>query len=106
LSTFINFISDADHCEKDSARLLGKARKLSKRFRRVVFGCLKADWGSPQELKQTFPKASIVANNRVVFNIVGGNYRLVVKFAYKTRIGYIRFIGTHKEYDLVKVSEI
>lgn len=66
----------------------------------------RALWGTPQDVKQTFPKASIIGNNRVVFNIVGGNYRLVVKFAYKTKIGYIRFIGTHKEYDKIDVLEI
>jgi mRNA interferase HigB len=55
-------------------------------------------------VKRTFPKASIVGNNRVVFNIVGGNFRLVVKFAYRTQIGYVRFIGTHKEYDKIDVE--
>lgn len=67
---------------------------------------LKADWASPHDIKQTYPKASIVGGNRVVFNIVGGSYRLVVKFAYKTRIGYIRFVGTHKEYDKINVENI
>ena len=66
----------------------------------------KSDWKSPQDIKYQFPKASIVANNRVVFNIKGGNYRLAVKFTYKTRIGYIRFIRTHKEYDKINVNEI
>lgn len=65
----------------------------------------KADWSSPRDIKQTFPKASIVGNNRVVFDIVGGNFRLVVKFAYKMRLGYIRFIGTHKEYDKIDVEK-
>lgn len=66
----------------------------------------KAEWGSPHDVKKTFPKASIVANNRVVFNIVGGNFRLVVKFAYRMKIGYIRFIGNHKEYDKVDVEKV
>ncbi|HZX74106.1 MAG TPA: type II toxin-antitoxin system HigB family toxin [Cyclobacteriaceae bacterium] len=65
---------------------------------------IKADWSSPKDIKQVFPKASIVGNNRVVFDIVGGNFRLVVKFAYKMRIGFIRFIGTHKEYDKIDVE--
>jgi mRNA interferase HigB len=67
---------------------------------------LKAIWRSPQDVKRTFPKASIVGNNRVMFNIVGGNFRLVVKFAYRTQIGYVRFIGTHKEYDKIDVELI
>ncbi|MBL4573850.1 MAG: type II toxin-antitoxin system HigB family toxin [Gammaproteobacteria bacterium] len=60
---------------------------------------VKADWATPQDVKRHFPKASIIGDNRVVFDIVGGSYRLVVKFNYAYRIGYIRFIGTHKEYD-------
>ena len=67
---------------------------------------IKADWASPKEVKQVFPKASIVGNNRVVFNIVGNNYRLIVKFAYKSRIGFIRFIGRHSEYDKINASEV
>ncbi|MBP9924343.1 MAG: type II toxin-antitoxin system HigB family toxin [Cyclobacteriaceae bacterium] len=46
----------------------------------------------------------MVANNRIVFDIVGGNFRLVVKFAYKMKVGFIRFIGTHKEYDKIDVE--
>jgi mRNA interferase HigB len=64
----------------------------------------KADWSSPKDVKKNFPKASIVGNNRVVFDIVGGNFRLVVKFAYKMRIGFVRFIGTHKQYDKMDVE--
>ncbi len=66
----------------------------------------KANWLSPSDVKQTYPKASIVGNSRVVFNIVGGNFRLVVKIAYRSRICFIRFIGTHKEYDRVDVEVI
>ncbi len=67
---------------------------------------VKADWASPQDIKMNYPKASIVGGNRVVFNIVGGNFRLIVKFAYRTRIGYVRFIGTHKEYDKIDAEVI
>lgn len=56
----------------------------------------KAQWENPHDVKEQFPKASIIENNRIVFNISGGNYRLIVKCAYKTKICYIRFIGTHK----------
>jgi mRNA interferase HigB len=64
----------------------------------------KAKWASPNYVKQTYPKASIVGNNRVVFDIVGGNFRLVVKIAYRVRICFVRFIGTHKEYDKINVE--
>jgi len=67
---------------------------------------VKAQWENPHQVKIQFPKASIIENNRVVFDIAGGNYRLIVKFAYKTKIGYIRFIGTHKEYDKINAGEI
>lgn len=50
--------------------------------------------------------ASIVANNRAVFNIKGNDYRIVVKFHYNTKIGYIRFVGTHQEYDKINVETI
>lgn len=66
----------------------------------------KADWAAPQDVKNALPKASIVANNRVVFDICGGSYRLIVKFNYPYRIGYIRFIGTHSEYDKIDVTTI
>lgn len=65
-----------------------------------------AQWKNQGDVKAQFPKASIIVNNRVVFDILGGNYRLVVKFAYKTQIGYIRFIGTHKDYDKIDAREI
>lgn len=78
-------------------------RKEHKEWYGIV---IKANWKSPADVKKTFPKASIVGNNRVVFNIVGGNYRLVVKFAYRVQIGYVRFIGTHSEYDKVDVEII
>lgn len=66
----------------------------------------KADWASPQDIKSQFRNASIVGDNRVVFNIAGNKYRLIVKFNYPYRVGYIRFIGTHKHYDDVDAEEI
>jgi mRNA interferase HigB len=54
-----------------------------------------AQWNSPQEIKATYRNASIIGGNRVVFNIKGNKYRLVVKINYKMKIVYIRFFGTH-----------
>ena len=65
-----------------------------------------ADWATPQDVKRQFPKASIIGDNRVVFDIVGGSYRLVVKFNYAYRIGYICFIGTHREYEEINSARI
>jgi len=66
----------------------------------------KAKWSKPQDVKDQLPKASIVGNNRVVFDIFGGSYRLVVKFNYPYGVGYIRFIGTHADYDKIDVTEV
>ena len=65
-----------------------------------------ADWMSPAAIKEVFRSASIVANNRVVFNICGNKYRLVVRVNYPYRVIYIRFIGTHAQYDRINVEEI
>ena len=66
----------------------------------------KANWKNPHDIKSVYPKASIVSNNRVVFNILGNNYRLVVKFNYEFGWAYIRFIGTHKQYNQIDVTKI
>jgi mRNA interferase HigB len=67
---------------------------------------VKADWGAPADIKDQFGNASFLANNRVVFNIAGNKYRLIVKVNYSYRIMYIRFIGTHKQYDRINAEEI
>jgi len=65
-----------------------------------------ADWKTPHDAKALFGKASVVGDNRIVFNIAGNKYRLVVKFNYPYRVADIRFIGTHAEYDEIDVEEI
>lgn len=67
---------------------------------------LKADWATPQQLKAQFHHASILRDSRVVFNIKGNEYRLVVKINYAYRIVYIRFIGTHAQYDRINAETI
>ena len=67
---------------------------------------LKADWKTPQEVKKQFRNASILKDSRVVFNIKGNNYRLVVKINYPYRVIYIRFVGTHKCYDIIDVETV
>jgi mRNA interferase HigB len=66
----------------------------------------RADWKRPQERKTVYASASIVARDRVVFDIKGNTYRLVVRVNYHYRIMYIRFIGTHTEYDAINVKEV
>jgi mRNA interferase HigB len=65
-----------------------------------------AEWNSPGDVKRQFRNASIIGGNRVVFNIAGNKYRLVVKFNYPYRLGYIRFIGTHGQYDQIDAELI
>lgn len=61
----------------------------------------RADWKTPQEIKHQFRHASFLKGNRVVFNIAGNKYRLVVKVNYAYGIAYVRFVGTHKQYDAI-----
>ena len=67
---------------------------------------LHADWSLPADVKQDFRNASILKDGRVVFNIAGNKYRLVVWINYVYRVVYIRFIGTHAQYDTVDVQTI
>jgi mRNA interferase HigB len=65
-----------------------------------------AVWKSPDEIKQVFAHASILKDSRVVFNIKGNKYRLVVKINYSKQWMFIRFIGTHEEYDKIDANTI
>lgn len=66
----------------------------------------KAEWISLNTLKNDYPSASILKDNRVVFNIKGNKYRLIVKINLDFQICWIRFIGTHAEYDKINANEI
>lgn len=66
----------------------------------------RASWKNHNELKHDYPNASIIADTRVVFNIKGNHYRLIVKINYDFQICWIRFIVTHAEYDKVNAKEI
>ncbi len=65
-----------------------------------------AEWKSPVDIRKLYRTASILSNRRVVFNIKGNAYRLVTAINYSLRIVYIRFVGTHKEYDRINAEEI
>lgn len=67
---------------------------------------LKADWSSPQAIKDQYRSASICGNNRVVFNIGGNKYRLVVEMQYRAGIAWIKFVGTHAQYDMIDVETV
>ena len=67
---------------------------------------LKADWRSPQDIKNQYRNVSICANNRAVFNVAGNKYRLVVEVQYQAGIVWIKFIGTHTQYDKIAVESV
>lgn len=65
-----------------------------------------ANWRTPQQIKQLYRNASFITNNRVVFNIHGNKYRLIVAINYDFSVSYIRFVGTHNEYDKVDAATV
>jgi mRNA interferase HigB len=67
---------------------------------------LRADWSSPAEVKRKIGNASILKDGRVVFNIAGNKYRIVAWINYPYRVVYIRFIGTHAQYDRIDAQSI
>ena len=67
---------------------------------------VKATWTSPQQVKNQYANASICGNHRVVFNIGGNKYRLVVEMQYRATIAWVKFIGTHAQYDRIDVENV
>ena len=65
-----------------------------------------ADWKTPQEIKAHYRNVSFLANNRIVFNIKGNDYRIIVAVAYRLGAMYIKFIGTHSEYDKINAETV
>jgi mRNA interferase HigB len=66
----------------------------------------KADWATPHDVKAAYRSASIIGDSRIVFNIAGNKYRLIVRFNYSYRVGYVRFIGTHARFDEIDAGKI
>jgi mRNA interferase HigB len=65
-----------------------------------------ADWAKPAGIKRVIRSASILKDGRAVFNIAGNKYRIVVRINYPYRVVYIRFIGTHRQYDSIDAQSI
>lgn len=65
-----------------------------------------ADWSSPQDVKERYPGASILAGNRFVFDIKGNQYRLIVYIFFPAKLVYIKFFGTHADYDKVDAATV
>jgi len=67
---------------------------------------LKLEWKNPNQVKEMYRSASIIGDEKVVFNIAGNKYRLIVSINYDAQIVFIKFIGTHKQYDKVNIKEL
>jgi mRNA interferase HigB len=65
-----------------------------------------ASWSTPRQIKNRYASASFVGLNRVVFNIKGNDYRLVVAIAYRFQAVYIKFVGTHAQYDKIDAATV
>jgi len=67
---------------------------------------MSSDWKNPNEVKNSYANASILKDNRIVFNIKGNSYRLIAKFNFEKKWIFIRFIGTHTEYNRIDANTI
>ena len=67
---------------------------------------IKATWRSPQDVYDQYANASVCGNKRVVFNVGGNKYRLVVEMQYRSGIVWVKFVGTHAQYDRVDVESV
>ena len=79
------------------------ARSQYEAWREIVS---RAEWHTPEEIKASYPKASILKASRVVFNVKGNDYRLVARLQYQAGVLAIRFFGTHAEYDEVDAETV
>ena len=67
---------------------------------------LKLEWNNPNDIKNMYRSASIVGDTKIIFNIAGNKYRLIVTINYHAKIVFIKFIGTHKQYDKINIEEL
>ena len=81
-------------------------RETEQPLREWMIVVRRAEWSSMADVKAVFAKASIINRERVVFNVLGGNYRLIVAIKFSARIVFIKFIGTHAEYDRIDPATV
>lgn len=67
---------------------------------------IQAEWRTPAEVKAQYRRASVLKNNRIVFNIKGNHYRLIVAIAYQRGWVFVKFVGTHKAYDAINAETV
>ena len=93
-SSFVRFWSQPEHADSKGA------------LQSWYDEANKASWKTPQNIKAQYSSASICGNNRVVFNIAGNKYRLVVEMHYRAGIAWVKFVGTHARYDQINVESV
>lgn len=92
---------------KSTLRIFWERHSDSEQHLKTWFDTVKsANWKSPNDVKQTYVNASVLKNSRIVFNIKGNSYRLIAKFNFEKKWVFIRFIGTHNEYDKIDANNI
>jgi len=92
---------------KSTLRIFWELHPDSEQYLKTWFDtAMNSNWKSPNEVKQTYANASILKDGRVVFNIKGNTYRLVTKLNFEKQWIFIRFIGTHEEYDKIDANTI
>ena len=98
----------ACHRQEHIGKILEQARlcRLKKCTTKLARRNDSGHWTTPQDIKAHYRSASICANNRVVFNIAGNKYRLVVEIQYRAGIAWVKFIGTHAQYDQINVETV
>jgi mRNA interferase HigB len=111
LRIYFIFASGLDTMErifaKSTLREFWLVRPDSEQYLKTWFDTtMNSTWKTPNAVKQTYVNASILKDNRIVFNIKGNSYRLVTKFNFEKQWVYIRFIGTHSEYDKINANTI
>ena len=67
---------------------------------------IKSNWSNFNEVKLQFGSCKIVGNDRIVFKVKGNKYRLIIKISFENQLIWIRFIGTHSEYDLIDAKSV
>ncbi len=92
---------------KSTLKNFWEAHPDSEQYLKTWFDtAMNSDWKTPSEIKQTYVNACILKDSRIVFNIKGNSYRLVAKFNFEKQWIFIRFIGTHSEYDKIDANTI
>lgn len=92
---------------KSTLRKFWESHTDSEQYLKTWYDTAKnSKWNSPNEVKKTYINASILKNSRVVFNIKGNSYRLIVQFNYEKQWAFIRFIGTHDDYDKIDANTV